>query len=156
MPRSTSVTFDIDSTLADTTHRKHMINTDDREATDWTAYARACADDLATDVVTLTRLLHPLHRIFLVTARPEAAEAETRAWLREHGVAYDALIMRDRDTERLSPTEWKVCAIQAIDRLFPVKLHVDDWFGVGEAVRQRLSIPTMIVRIYAPDVAMAL
>lgn len=143
-----TITVDIDSTLADTTHRQHLINTEHRDETDWTAYAKACAHDQPTDVVTLVDLLGVDHDIVLVTSRPEAARPETVAWLDLHKIVYDDLVMAPDTTD---PTGFKVEAIRKINSEYPVALHLDDWWGVGQAVRDELGIPVVIVRVYPPE-----
>jgi hypothetical protein len=150
MPKTQAVTIDIDSTLADTRHRAAtMIDPAERESTDWTAYARACGGDSPTDVIALVRALAPHYTIVLVTSRPVASRNETLAWLDAQQVPYDALVMDEGF--HTTPTEFKVAAIEQVNYTYDVVLHLDDWWGIGEAVRETLGIPTVIVRVYAPQ-----
>lgn len=152
MPLHFAVTCDIDSTLADTTHRQRMIDPQHREATDWTAYAQACGDDRPTHVVELLARLSANHYVVLVTSRPEAARPQTLAWLAKHRILFDALIMDDGT--HASPTAFKVAAVAQVNAERPVSVHIDDWWEVGQAVWDELRIPAVTVRVYAPDRAM--
>ena len=144
-----AITCDIDSTLADTLHRAHLINVADRETTDWLAYAQACGGDTPTAVVGLLRVLAPHHKIILVTSRPEGARRQTQDWLAAAEVPYDSLVMLEKHGQ--DPTQYKVEAIEKIRRDYDVVLHLDDWWAVGEAVQTQLGIPTVIVRVYQPE-----
>jgi hypothetical protein len=148
----TTVTSDVDSTLADTTQRRHLINSEQHDATDWTAYARACAADAPTPVIDLLHLLGRVHNIVLITSRPEPARSETIAWLSANHVMYDALIMDDGEYE--TPTQFKVAAVEQVNAISPVVLHLDDWWGVGQAVMDTLGIPSVTVSVYPPVPAM--
>lgn len=148
--RTQAVTVDLDSTLADTRHRASaMIDKTDRENTDWTLYAQACTDDTPTDVVALVRALAPYYMIVLVTSRPIASKNQTMRWLEAHNVPYDAIVMDEGFHN--TPTEFKVAAIEQVAYTYDVVLHLDDWWKVGEAVKAALDIPTVIVRVYAPE-----
>jgi hypothetical protein len=150
MPRPRLVTCDIDSTLADTHIRAAaMINRDDRSATDWTAYAQACASDSPTDVIALLSALCMSQTIALVTARPPESYPQTVAWLHRYRVPFDLLFMCPSTVK--DPTGWKV---DTIARLHAedggVAFHVDDWWAVGQRLREEHNIPTIVVRVYAP------
>jgi hypothetical protein len=151
-PASCALTCDIDSTLADTTHRQEMIDPAHRDETDWTAYAKACADDKPTPVNTLVGLLAslPALKIVLVTSRPEASRPETVAWLERHRVVYDDLIMDD-GKDYGGPNLYKVAMIGRVHRETPVVLHLDDWWDVNQALWFTLGIPGVTVRVYSPD-----
>jgi uncharacterized HAD superfamily protein len=154
IPHSQIVTVDIDSTLADTRHRVGLIDTNDREATDWLAYAKACADDEPTDVIALLRLLDLNYGIVLVTSRPAGARSETETWLALQAVPYDALVMNesvmDTTGRYMDATEHKVAALRDLNTRFEIVLHIDDWWQTAEAVKDQLGIPVVVVRVYDP------
>lgn len=154
-PGTRIVTVDIDSTLADTRHRSALIDAVDREATDWLAYAQACADDEPTDVIVLLRVLERSHGIILVTSRPAGARRETEAWLAAQNVPYDDLVMNelliDTTGHYLDATGHKVAALRDLSIRYDIVLHIDDWWQTAQAIKDQLGIPTVVVRVYAPE-----
>ena len=146
-----AVVVDIDSTLADTFHRSHMIlQGDQREDTDWVAYAKACGGDTPTGTVDLLRLLDPYYTIVLMTSRPGAARDETVEWLTRYRVPYDVLIMDYKHAP--STVDFKVEQIRELIRSgWDVRLLLEDNWKIGEAVKAELGVPSVIVRSYAPN-----
>lgn len=145
-----AIACDIDSTLADTSYRARKMIKKNREETDWLAYAQACDSDVPTATVDLLRLLHPYYTIVLVTARPIQALPQTRSWLERHEVPFDFLIMDEGNFEHSS--DYKVAAIEQVSLSYEVALVIDDWWSHGEAIKDALGIPSVIVRSYAPEV----
>lgn len=149
MDRIEAVTCDIDSTIADTSIRADkMINKFNRHLTDWEAYALACESDTPTDTVELVRLLSQNYIIVLVSARPKSSQKVTMEWLEKYDIPYDYLVLDEGYHDSI--IDYKVAAVSQVNEAFPVKLHIDDWWGIGEAVKESLGIPTVIVRSYAP------
>jgi phosphoglycolate phosphatase-like HAD superfamily hydrolase len=93
----TVVFVDLDSTLADTTHRHHIIEAA-REAgeVDLEAYSLACAEDAPfPGPVRLVRMLYDFGcRVVIVTGRSAAAMIPTLDWLAKYAVPYHDLILR--------------------------------------------------------------
>ena len=145
-----AVVADIDSTLAETSHRKHLIlQGDQREDTDWLAYAQACADDTPTAAVALLALLRPHYKIILLTSRPEGSYEQTNQWLKDHGVRYDLLAMENGSG--LGTVGYKVHSLRVILEKYDVKLLLEDSWNIRIAVEKELGIPTLVVRAYAPQ-----
>jgi hypothetical protein len=87
-----AVVVDVDGVLADAAGRQHHLDWDRR---DWDAFFEACGDDPVIDEVrTLLALLDPVLVVLLVTARPLRVREITRAWLEDHGLRWDLLVMR--------------------------------------------------------------
>jgi len=150
MIKPSAVVFDIDSTLADTMHRQDLIlQGDERENTDWLAYARACGNDTPTAAVTLLKALAPYHHIVLLTSRPEGARAETEKWMIKHEVPFNELIMDDYG--KLSTVAYKVENLRVLQARFDIKLLVEDSWNIRTKVEEELGIPTLVVRAYAPE-----
>jgi hypothetical protein len=132
------VVFDLDSTLADTRHRRQYLEGITITCPeDWAQYHTHCLDDAPVHgTIQLARLLHPHHRITILTARPDTKEIreKTEMWLDLHQVMYDSLILLPLDEHR--PTgEWKtdvVAKMQADG--YDVALMVDDWGPNGRAI----------------------
>lgn len=127
------ITFDLDSTLADTRHRHHMINPEG--GTDWRAYALACeADPIIEPVRQMWLALERDHDIWVVSARHRDAERKTRAWLERHGLFPQGMVLGGNGTG--SHEDFKVQAVQRVrDAFGPVLFHVDDWPPVAVALR---------------------
>jgi hypothetical protein len=86
-----AVVVDIDGVLADAQGRQHHL----WDRRDWDAFFDACGDDPVVDEVrTLLSLLDPTLVILLVTARPLRVRDLTVAWLDEHVLRWDLLVMR--------------------------------------------------------------
>lgn len=145
------VTVDLDSTLADTTHRHHLI--DRVNGTDWIKYAAACVDDapiLAT--VALIKLLAACGvKIVYVTGRDESSRGLTLEWFDKCDLPCDGLYMDDesggatyrhsvyklkRVQEVISSPEW-----ENEKHWF----HIDDWPDVKVALEDA-GIPCLCVR----------
>lgn len=92
------ILVDIDGTLADLTHRLHFV---EKTPKDWKGFFAAIPDDAPRlDVINKVKKLSKLHNIVLVSARPEAYRAETKAWLKKYKVPYETLIMRPNGDSR--------------------------------------------------------
>lgn len=88
-----SVVFDMDGVLSDAAGRQHLL---ERPRRDWDAFFEAVGEDeLIAEVARLLDVLDPLLRVVLLTARPIRVQRQTLAWLSEHGLRWDLLIMRD-------------------------------------------------------------
>ena len=99
-----NVIFDLDGTLADISHRVHLVR--DRDNQDWKEfYARVDRDvPIMPVIVTLRALYDCGHRIFIWSAREETTRSDTRHWLDRYDVPYDDLRLRPsgdyrKDTE---------------------------------------------------------
>lgn len=102
-----AVIVDIDGTLADATHRMHLLPKgpllDDVSPDEaWNRFFDAAGDDEPiTEIITLVRALYRDNVIFLATGRRESNREVTVAWLERHKVSYDHLLMRpEGDTRR--------------------------------------------------------
>jgi hypothetical protein len=159
--------FDLDSTLAETTHRRDLILGDRSKMVDqdWIDYALACKDDSdgpaapflnaiiaqqgGIDGVPSARTFKPIDFI-VVSRRDNAAKDLTIEWLNARGWAPKALIMLKDEFKgsdaRLQP-QWKANAIRAYERTSgdQVVLHLDDFHAVTQHLLS-VGIPAMTVR----------
>jgi len=139
------ITFDLDSTLADTRWRHGMIKPDG--STDWQEYALACAQDgLITPVASLWRALAPHHTLWVVSGRASAARALTVRWLMQQGLRPRGLtLMETRDQDR-GHCEWKLETIRNLEAELGLEhvLHIDDFPPVGIACRE-VGIECLVV-----------
>jgi phosphatidate phosphatase PAH1 len=89
--------FDIDGTIADGTHRRHLV---EGEKKDWEAFYAASADDKPIfEVITVARALAKAgHGIVYSTGRPEIIRFITTQWLLKYRVPSGPNYMRpDKD-----------------------------------------------------------
>lgn len=94
MNRKECVIFDIDGTLANLEHRRHLVT---QHPKDWPEFFRRIVDDVPMpQTVFLNRLLdkHSNMPIFLASGRSENERADTEAWLARAGVRHSGLFMR--------------------------------------------------------------
>lgn len=152
------VTFDLDSTLADTRHRHHLIKPDGN--TDWEAYAHACPED------TLIAPVFMMWNAFwaagftcaIVTIRNVSTYDKTMEWLLTNGISPAALVMGTDADATSDHGEAKVKGIKMAEGELRgrVVLHVDDYAPVAEALAP-YGIPCLVVtspqRIESPNFA---
>jgi len=143
------VVFDKDSTLFDTSGRHGLINREDRDATDWVAYSKACDLDLPNHgTIALARLLHRKGVVIVVlTGANEEAEREVRVQLDEHDVPFDFLLMRRADETR-SNGAMKVAYLREFMARFPdadIHFVVEDWGPAADDIYDGLEIPAVVI-----------
>ena len=86
---------DLDGTIADCTHRLHLINGDGDK--DWLGFYNACKDDAPIQpMINMVRALNERHYSFIVvTGRSELAREQTMEWLSANNLwDYTELLMR--------------------------------------------------------------
>lgn len=141
--------WDLDSTLCDTRHRRHLMPERDRWAVDgaWDEYSLACHGDAPIDAtVRLYRALRHSHRPLILSARSDRALSLTRDWLRGNGIRdWAGLQLRPSGNDELRPEEWKRGVVRGwLARGWRIELAVDDHPGTG-AMLGELGIPTVVV-----------
>ena len=145
----TLVSFDLDSTIFDTTHRQHMIaGRRDWPASKWVAYSMACKDDGPGPAMPFAQYLTAIGAPFVVaSARDELARDLTRETLAANAIRPWGIFLRETIShEGLAHGEWKAQCLLHIERLYnrKISLHVDDWSAVAEETA-KVGIPTMLV-----------
>jgi phosphoglycolate phosphatase-like HAD superfamily hydrolase len=131
--------FDLDGTLADTTHREHL-----REDGDWDSYFKACKWDIPHyPVVEMIRsLLSAGNVVELWTGRSDIVKEDTLAWLTMVGLLDLTVRMRSagdtRDDYDLKLEWWSQETIKP-------DMFVDDREQIIDALKEH-GIPCM--RVY--------
>ena len=89
------VIFDIDGTLANNSHRQHLIASSQVKA-DWPAFYEAADKDTPIQsVVSLLRMCWGLgYRVTICTGRPEEYRELTVTWLKHHIIPHHDLFMK--------------------------------------------------------------
>ncbi|MGH9065915.1 MAG: MBL fold metallo-hydrolase, partial [Acidimicrobiales bacterium] len=149
-PHRPIVCVDLDSTLADTSHRHHLVlDGDDRDRTDWLAYSMACAGDSPiAGPCRLVGLLAGDHRIVVVSSRDGKARKLTEEWLEAQGIPYDELILGGGDGAPSDLHEFKIHHLRTlVEAGHQLDLVIDDLPGLPAAVAEAgLGVPVLTVR----------
>ncbi|MHB8296836.1 MAG: MBL fold metallo-hydrolase [Acidimicrobiales bacterium] len=147
---ASTVCVDLDSTLADTSHRHHLVlDGDERERTDWVAYSMACSEDTPIEgACRLVSLLSERHRIVVVSSRDEQARELTEAWLERHDIPFDEVILGGAEGVPEALDDFKIHHVRSlIGRGENVVLVIDDLPTLRDAAEQAgLEVPVLTVR----------
>lgn len=89
-----AIIVDLDGTLADCSHRIHLI--EDRQNPNWDGFYLACVDDapIHHTIAVVNALKNQGHTVYIMTGRSDLVETETHRWLLQNVVQFDFLIMR--------------------------------------------------------------
>ena len=114
-----TIFVDIDGTVADLEHRKHMLTID----RDYDSFYKSCTFDTPIkDMVKIVTDLSGIYRIVFVTGRPECIRQLTRNWLGyvfPKPISESELIMRkDGDKRKDSVVKLELAMSCAVKPLF--------------------------------------
>ena len=148
------VIVDIDGTLADATHRLHLLpsnaakgpGTDQKVDASWDAFLDAAdADGVYHHIRLISNLVASQMPVFLITGRKEKQRAMTEAWLRRHGITYHRLYMRGNDDHRPDT----VVKFEEFQRIvadgFEPMFAIEDRKSVTRMWREQAGIPCLQV-----------
>ncbi|MFD9634912.1 phosphatase domain-containing protein [Streptomyces violascens] len=125
--------FDLDGTLADSSHRQRFL---ERKPRDWDAFfAAAPADPPLAEGVALCREAAGDCEVVYLTGRPERCREDTLAWLAEQGLPDGALHMRRNDDRRPARVT-KLQILRGLGRGREIRMLVDDDELVCDAAEQ--------------------
>ena len=97
------VVFDLDDTLADTSHRQHILQQEfESESDKWNAFFDACPEDKPKrEIIQILNALSQFgHRIEIWTGRSSRVRSETNLWLQKHIYSDYVLRMRPESDHR--------------------------------------------------------
>lgn len=88
--------FDLDGTLADIKHRKHLVEGKKRDFASFEHPLNIAKDEPNQSLIELLNVLAAAkkYKIMLLSGRSSDARQATEDWLKQHGVVYDNLWMR--------------------------------------------------------------
>jgi len=116
--------LDIDGTVADVTHRVHLLDTDSPSR--WAEFFNAAAaDPPLLPGAALARQLAAEHDIVWLTGRPERLREDTHRWLVSHGLPAGELLMRPSDDLRTARM-FKLERLDELRRSRDIAIVVDD------------------------------
>lgn len=129
----TTCVFDLDGTLANVDHRRHLVTGKHR---DYPGFHALISTDPVND--WCRRLMQTMYAqgydIAIVSARPEKYEMETRAWLIKHSVPFTALYLLRQNESDAPDQEIKVAWLKSYG-IENVLFWVDDRAKVVRAIR---------------------
>ncbi|MEU0058222.1 hypothetical protein [Streptomyces sp. NPDC006334] len=144
--------FDLDNTLADTSHRQRFL---ERRPRDWNAFFAAAPQDppIPEGVALAVKSARECEVVYL-TGRPERCRRDTLEWLARHGLPDGRVYMR-RDDDRRPARRTKLDVLRRLGRDREVRILVDDDELVcddaeraGFAVlRARWTLPSVTLRV---------
>lgn len=96
MNKTKAIIVDLDGTLCDCSHRRHLA-----EQRDWKGFYEALVDDPVNEHVRVTvEALAESYTVLLVSGRPLDYAYHTIVWLDESAICYDELHMRKSGDSR--------------------------------------------------------
>lgn len=132
------VVFDLDGTLADATHRLHLLpeGADKNRTDSWDAFNLACWLDapIPDNIQLLRSLCRAGHRIVILTGRCDVARMKTIDWLERYQIPYDNLVMRPSYDHR-KDVDFKEDALIRISEIEPILCCFDDLEHVCKHIR---------------------
>jgi FMN phosphatase YigB (HAD superfamily) len=100
-----TVVFDLDGTLADISHRTHLVQS---EHPDWDAfYSLIPGDDLNAWCKELMDAMCDRHEVVIVSGRPKRCMKDTKEWLEKFEVPYNKLYLVREDKDYSPDQELK-------------------------------------------------
>ncbi|MFJ4621883.1 hypothetical protein [Streptomyces sp. NPDC088812] len=144
--------FDLDNTLADTTHRQRFL---ERRPRQWDAFFAAAPQDppIPEGVAMAVESAGECEVVYL-TGRPERCRRDTLEWLERHGLPAGRVYMR-RDDDRRPARRTKLETLRRLARDREVRVLVDDDDLVCDdaeqagfrVVRARWTPPSVTLRV---------
>lgn len=88
--------FDLDGTLANIEHRRHLVTGDNK---DWAEFYKRCVDDTPNiPVIKTVKILQKSNvDIWIWSGRSDEVQTQTLQWLKEHVCYFKKLRMRAKD-----------------------------------------------------------
>jgi FMN phosphatase YigB (HAD superfamily) len=116
------VLFDLDGTLADITHRRHLVESEPKH---WREFYAACPDDEVNPAVAAAFHAHRAagSAVWIVSGRSDEVRKETERWLKLNGLEPDWMLMRkakDHQPDHKLKRSWVDCAAIPIDKVLCV------------------------------------
>lgn len=90
--------FDLDDTLSDTSHRRHLIEVPKGERGDWAGFYAACgADPGRQEFIAMALELQKMGvDLVILSGRADSEAEKTSAWLASHGIEPKATRLRPK------------------------------------------------------------
>ena len=139
------VICDLDSTLADTSHR-HDLSPHTNPGVTWAEYGKqAYRDELILGTARVLSLLRQVgHEIHILSGRPSSLYEVTTRWLHKHKINFSVLrLHRSSDSDDL--VAYKMNYLKQLQaKKIPVVLAIEDWPDICEAYEQ-MGVPSVCI-----------
>lgn len=146
--------FDLDGTLADGTHRLHLLPKHDLHLTEsWIEFNKACVGD--APIKNTIKVMNDLHcpvggntQVIILTGRSDDAKEETLKWLDDNSCCYDHLVMR-KSTDNRPDTAIK----EEFLRSLGLQNIVACWDDSAKVIKHFRSLGLTVYQVceYEPD-----
>lgn len=111
--------FDLEGTLSDSRHRDHLVP-------DWDEFHKLFPEDGTNEnICKLFRILAQSANCIILTGMMEKHRTMALAWLKEHRIPHNGLVMRPNDDLRTSP-EYKLWNLNIMEHPERIKMIFDD------------------------------
>lgn len=120
-----TVLFDIDGTVADLTHRRHLVETNGKK--EWDLFFNLChLDGKIEPTFEVYNALVNQYAVVFVSGRPERIRDKTEDWLVKHGFhTFNALHMR-ADGDFRPDVEFKAELLATLQERYEFVMAFDD------------------------------
>jgi hypothetical protein len=142
--------WDLDSTVASTVHRRHLVDAIRVGESTWDSYAMMCADD--TPIAGSVALMHELGGIHIVVSGRSAGALDlTEAWFRQHNVPIRAALLRQQGDHTPNGI-YKVRVLKTMLEMgVNVRLFFEDWGEVAVQIAAETGIPVVGINPFDPE-----
>lgn len=144
--------WDLDSTLANTLHRRHLIPNIKAGQATWEDYSMLCeGDEPIEGSVALARELEDFSVQIAVSARNVCAQEKTRLWLLAHSVPLDGAILRPPEWNEAHSADWKVHVTKRMLELgADIRLWFEDNSEIAAYLRAETGVPVVGINPFEP------
>lgn len=98
------IVCDLDGTICDNEHRRHLVPTDGSLTTNWEKFNCACENDKpiwnTIEVLRMLQKTGSYGSTIILTGRGDSAREPTEKWLQKYDIKYDKLLMRPMGDHR--------------------------------------------------------
>jgi hypothetical protein len=129
-----AIIVDIDGTLANIDHRRHLLEGEKRHWSEF--FAAMGSDSLNTWCADIIKAMKPNYLVLLVTGRPDNYRLVTESWLRIHRVQHDGLLMRSEGDYRPDSEVKREIYFRDIAPGHNVRFVIDDRAAVVKTWRE--------------------
>ena len=147
--RKYAIIFDIDDTVADTSHRSNELTKRPLTASVWKAFYDKMVDDVPIQpmiefinaVHNLSNCSHDKIKVIFVTARPEDYREVTENFLRTHLSFDDFELMMRENNNFESSMDLKKRLFKLIEQKYHVLFAIDDRTRVVNSINSTFKFP---------------
>lgn len=142
MIKKEAIIIDLDGTLANCDHRRHLVEGEKR---DWDRFFSLMWKDTANYIVwEFTQ--NPYATVLIVSGRPNKYRRTTVKWLKDNNITYNRLFMRKNGDYRKDDVVKQEIYDTKIKDKYDIKFAIDDREDIAE-VWNRNGIPVLLFKL---------